>query len=377
MLILSLIIIGLIVFIILNEAYLFLASKFIKKPTRENLSIFMTSCKYSVGRSRNNPDTWTKLRKVLHMAMLEIDIDDKVKMELKQMLIRKGLKDTKYLNKIIKANSEVLDVLDKKSTGALSNSTNSLYQNNKKKGTGTLNTTMKNKGSGTLDGERQGSKSVNLNGNTKRGTGHLNQRRNQNGRNTSRNLNKNARQTNTLNSGRTGEAKVNYTLKWLANVGVINNVRLKGSDEIQQFDNIVISNSGIYHLEVKNVGGENGCKITIQNSGDWIRKDNVTGMEKGMSNPEFQLYRHQKVLEQFLIDQGFSVKRLVKGIIVIANENTIIEGRENAKETIVKVDSLINYLESKCKKLLSDEEVVEIYNCINKNDIKNNIHAVN
>ena len=373
MLILSLIIIGLIGFIILNELYLILASRFIKNPTQENLLRFMKSCKYSVGRSKNNPDTWTKLRKVLHIAMLEIDIDDQKKLELKHMLIRKGLKDTKYLNKIIKANSEVLDSYKKENTGTLSNKTNNLVQNNDKKETGTLNNKKNNKGTGTLNNRRNiGSTSLDesgpLNGSRPLNeTGHLNRRRNY----TSKNLNRNNRQTNTLNSGRTGEAKVNYTLKWLANVGVINNVRLKGLGEVQQFDNIVISKSGIYHLEVKNIGGENGCKIQIQDSGDWTRKDNITGMEKGMQNPEFQLYRHQRVLEEFLIDQGFLVKGLVKGVIVIANENTIIEGRENAKETIVRVDSLINYLESKCNNILSEDEVIEIYNCINKSDIKN------
>ncbi|MGL4655840.1 MAG: nuclease-related domain-containing protein [Sarcina sp.] len=361
MLILWIIIIGLIGFIIFNEAYLFLASRFIKNPTEENLMRFMASCKYSVGRSRNNPDTWTKLRKVLHITMLEIDVPDEKKTELKYMLIRKGLKDTKYLNKIIKANSQVLDGISKGNTGVLTGKTGSgdtnhkkgtghLNNANNKKGTGHLNKNNQRKGTGTLNGSRRQHNTGTING-----TGTLNAKR---------------RQTNTLNSGKSGEAKVNYTLKWLNNVGVINNVKLKGKGEIQQFDNIVISSSGIYHLEVKNIGGENGCRIKIQESGDWIREDNITGVEKGMQNPEFQLYRHQLVLEEFLVNKGFSVKGLVKGVIVIANENTIIEGRENARETIVKVDSLINYLESKTKDVISEKDIVRIYDCINKNDLK-------
>lgn len=361
MLILWIIIIGLVGFIIFNESYLFLAGRFIKNPTEENLSRFMTSCKYSVGRSRNNPDTWTKLRRVLHITMLDLDINDNKKMELKYMLIRKGLKDTKYLNKIIKANSEVLDGSVRKNTGNLNGRDLGKGAQYGQNGGGNLNDISSTKGTGTLNSTRK---------HHNNGTGSLGGRNHNHGRNTSKNLNKNTRHTNTLNSGKSGEAKVNYTLKWLNNVGVINNVKLKGNGEVQQFDNIVISNSGIYHLEVKNIGGENGCRIKIQESGDWIREDNVTGLEKGMQNPEFQLYRHQKVLEEFLIKQGFLVKGLVKGVIVIANENTIIDGRENARETIVKVDSLINYLESKHQKVISDKDIVKIYNCINKYDIK-------
>ncbi|MGL5576150.1 MAG: nuclease-related domain-containing protein [Sarcina sp.] len=370
MLILWIIIIGLVGFIIFNESYLFLANKFIKNPTKENLLKFMTSCKYSVGRSRNNPDTWTKLRKVLHITMLEVDIENEKKTELKYMLIRKGLKDTKYLNKIIKANSEVLNAPIRGKSGELTSGVNNIAS---EKPTNTLKNTNSKKGTGHLNkGNNQNRGTGALNSSTTRtinGTGTLTQRQH-NAKNTSRSLNKNSKQTGTLNSGRSGEAKVNYTLKWLNNVGVINNVKLKGKGEIQQFDNIVISNSGIYHLEVKNIGGENGCRIKIQESGDWIREDNITGLEKGMQNPEFQLYRHQKVLEEFLIDQGFLIKGLVKGVIVIANENTIIEGRENAKQTIVKVDSLISYLESKQHKVISDKDIVKIYNCISKYDMK-------
>lgn len=162
-------------------------------------------------------------------------------------------------------------------------------------------------------------------------------------------------------SGEDGEKKVAYFLKWLPNeYRVLSNVFLNSSIERQEFDNIIIGPNGIFHIETKNYGGENGCKIKISSNGDWIREYN--GNESGMDNPAFQLSRHQRVLEENIEKHYGKGSYDVKGIIVLSNSKTILEGAENSDEVVLKADSLVKYISNyKGSKSISEEEINDIY----------------
>lgn len=163
-------------------------------------------------------------------------------------------------------------------------------------------------------------------------------------------------------SGEEGEKNVAYKLKWLSKeYKVLNNVRLKSEIESQEFDNIVIGPNGIFHIETKNYGGDHGCKIKIDNFGNWVREKN--GKEIGIDSPEFQLRRHEIVLQENLKRFYSEKEYYVKGIIVISNPKTIIEGAENLEVPVIKADALCKYIEGvKGESIISSEEIDDIYN---------------
>lgn len=162
-------------------------------------------------------------------------------------------------------------------------------------------------------------------------------------------------------SGEDGENRVMYALKWLpSDYKVIRNIKLNSTIETQEFDNIIIGKNGIFHIETKNFGGENGCKIKINEQGDWVRIDNDN--ETGVENPSFQLLRHDKVLKEN-INKYFGKDRFpIEGVIVLSNPKTILEGAENSDEKVIKAERLVNYItRSESEKVLTEEEINDIY----------------
>ena len=163
-------------------------------------------------------------------------------------------------------------------------------------------------------------------------------------------------------SGEDGERNVSYKLKWLSSeYKVLSNVRLKSEIESQEFDNIIIGPNGIFHIETKNYGGKYGCKIKIDSFGNWVRESNER--EYGMDSPEFQLRRHEIVLQENLKRFYGKEKYAVKGIIVLSNPKTIVEGAENLDVPVIKADFLCKYIEGvQVQNTLSSEEISNIYN---------------
>lgn len=164
-----------------------------------------------------------------------------------------------------------------------------------------------------------------------------------------------------IESGEKGENKVSYNLKWLpGDYKVLRNIRLNYKVESQEFDSIVIGPNGIFHLEIKNHGGEYGCKIKIDNSGNWTREDSRG--ESGMENPSFQVERHDMVLNHCLSTHFGVNKYKAQGVIVLSNEKTIIEGAENSDIPVIKADQLVKYITNFNNGVsLTTEEVMNIY----------------
>ncbi|VYU56966.1 hypothetical protein [Clostridium tertium] len=163
-------------------------------------------------------------------------------------------------------------------------------------------------------------------------------------------------------SGEEGERNIAYKLKWLSSdYKILSNIRLKSEIESQEFDNIIIGPNGIFHIETKNYGGEHGCKIKIDNSGNWVKEKN--GRETGIDSPEFQLRRHEIVLQENLKKLYGERKFDVKGIIVLSNPKTVIDGVENLDVPVLKGDGLCKYIEGvQGESTLSSEEINDIYN---------------
>ena len=171
-------------------------------------------------------------------------------------------------------------------------------------------------------------------------------------------------------SGRKGEENVAYSLKWLDDkYKVIHNVKLNHKIEPQEFDTIVIGPNGIFHIETKNEGGINGCKIIIDNDGNWRRIDEHG--EVAMRNPIAQVDRHSLVLRDILDNNfGKDVYNAI-GLIVLANDKTIIEGADNCELPVIKVDKLARFITNYTgERQLSSKEIDDIIAKINETKIK-------
>jgi len=159
-------------------------------------------------------------------------------------------------------------------------------------------------------------------------------------------------------SGREGEANVRYHLKWLEGYKVLHNVRIPNPLEAQEIDHIVIGPNGIFHLETKNHGGKYGARIVINKEGDWsIVQHN--GYMEGMTNPLFQVRRHERVLREFLEKEFPRLQLPVKEIVVLSNEKTILEGQENSPVTVLKVERLNDFIMSYQPGVVLDQKTVE------------------
>ncbi|HHW07253.1 MAG TPA: NERD domain-containing protein [Clostridia bacterium] len=159
-------------------------------------------------------------------------------------------------------------------------------------------------------------------------------------------------------SGREGEANVRYHLKWLEGYKVLHNVRIPNPLEAQEIDHIVIGQNGVFHLETKNHGGKHGARIVINKEGDWsIIQSN--GNAQGMTNPLFQVRRHERVLREFLEKEFPNVKLPVKEIVVLSNEKTILEGQENSPITVLKLERLNDFIMNYRSGVTLDQKTVD------------------
>lgn len=165
-------------------------------------------------------------------------------------------------------------------------------------------------------------------------------------------------------SGAEGENRVAYALKWLPKTYLVfNNIKIKSSIEKQEFDNIVVGPNGIFHIETKNFGGEFGATIRISKSGEWITYKK--GEEICIESPEFQLKRHDIVLQENLDKYFGKDKYKTSGIIVLSNPKTLLKEAKNCDVPVIKSGDLVKYISDyQCEKELNDREIREIYELI-------------
>lgn len=171
--------------------------------------------------------------------------------------------------------------------------------------------------------------------------------------------------------GNSGEAKVNYALKWLdSSFEKISKEEYENGEnfgfhlynpeyinEEQEYDHIVVGKTGIFIIETKNYSGT----IIIDKYGNWIREKNNSKV--GTLNPTQQIRRHEKLLKSFIPEYVNIIS-----IICIANDKAIIEGVENSTIPIVKSDMLVEYIENYQTKntLMSRDEILKCVSLINE-----------
>lgn len=179
-------------------------------------------------------------------------------------------------------------------------------------------------------------------------------------------------------AGKKGEDAVDYALKWMQASGYCSilkdcltpygtvSILLKNEeyiDEPQEFDHILIGQNGIFLIETKNFSGT----ITVTNSGDWIQEKN--GISKGIKNPIQQCNRHEALIKSIV----GSVP--IVSIICLANDGVVIQGRDNCKIPVVKVELLEDFICcTQAPQELSKNQIVELIQKINRHKVSERLN---
>lgn len=77
-----------------------------------------------------------------------------------------------------------------------------------------------------------------------------------------------------------------------------------------------------------------------------------------MTNPLFQVRRHERVLREFLDKEFPQINIPIKEIVVLSNEKTILEGQENSPITVLKVERLNDFIINYKSNTTIDEKTI-------------------
>lgn len=126
-------------------------------------------------------------------------------------------------------------------------------------------------------------------------------------------------------AGLSGEAKVNESLAIHNNIVNLDGYTLiDSSGNSVECDNILVTEFGIFVLEVKNYGSSGSYSIQIDDTGNWYK---VARAKDLMKNPVEQNSRHIAIVNNILMENNINIS--AKGIIVISNEEVNITNRSN------------------------------------------------
>lgn len=203
-----------------------------------------------------------------------------------------------------------------------------------------------------------------------------------------------------------GENKILYELKNShIPMYILHDINLEYKDYKAQIDFIILTKKNYYIIECKNLYGN----ISIDNKGNFYRINNKNKV--GIYNPITQLDRHINIIRRYIEDRNnFIGKLIVKkifdsmyhGIVVLANDNTVVEDKyapKNVKNKVIRADQLIEYIKyiekntdsyassekdiiSSCNNILAlckkEETIAEERPLLNINeDITNNNKTIN
>lgn len=182
-----------------------------------------------------------------------------------------------------------------------------------------------------------------------------------------------------LEYGIIGENNIIYELKNShMPMYILRDINLKYSDFSSQIDYIVITKSGIYVIESKNLFGN----IKIDDKGNFVRSYEINDKlyEEGIYSPIEQNEKHLELLkfignkgkknifDRYIFNKYFYDN--YKSLVVLSNSKTVLDDKKASKEIrnkIIKVDGLINYLKESNKMVnqkLSDKAMFDIANSI-------------
>ncbi len=151
--------------------------------------------------------------------------------------------------------------------------------------------------------------------------------------------------------GIAGEKKIIYELKNShIPMYILHDLNLEYKEYKAQIDFIIVTKKNYYIIECKNLYGN----ISIDNKGNFYRINNKTKV--GIYNPITQLERHINIIRRYVDDKNNFLGRIIvnksfntlyHGIVVLANDNTVVEDRYAPKEVknkVIRADKLIEYI---------------------------------
>ena len=171
------------------------------------------------------------------------------------------------------------------------------------------------------------------------------------------------KQKHGLLEGEHGEDCVYNTLKYFDNCKVLRNIRLDvpdGHGEIQsvEMDFVIVMETGVFVLEVKNYASKGQYDLVVDKSGRWTSKYK-NGNQFVLNGANGQNNRHIMFLNRFINSKlKFKEYFRANGLTVIGN-NVVNIYNESDLQVIKRIDEIYNYVTS-FPKILSSEEVNEI-----------------
>ncbi|KPU27591.1 hypothetical protein TR13x_03380 [Caloranaerobacter sp. TR13] len=150
-------------------------------------------------------------------------------------------------------------------------------------------------------------------------------------------------------SGLAGEKRLNEELFLYRDViKNLGSIRLEVENTTVESDSIIISENGVFCIEVKNYGdNSNSGKIVISKDGAWKRY-NASGKEVPIHNVTAQIYRHIGIQQRFLNEELKKINAEdvpyvhFRPIVVIANDNIEIEN--NSDIPVLRISNVYHYI---------------------------------
>lgn len=183
--------------------------------------------------------------------------------------------------------------------------------------------------------------------------------------------------------GAQGEKEARASLKSIMlEHTVLNNLRFEvKTDNIvysAEIDNIVITEKGIFIIEIKNIGGRRSA-INISHDGVWTFVDEKKGEHRSLKNPYKQSIDHKFALQKLLKDKGINCSKSIIPIIAIANNDVMIKIADNSYPTVMRVDMIgtyiSNYLDSNSV-CFTEEEIDSIKGILESNRLEQGKYEV-
>lgn len=181
-------------------------------------------------------------------------------------------------------------------------------------------------------------------------------------------LNKVTLEAMTTAKGKKGEDNVYNSLKlYTDNYFILKNIRVELKGESSESDFIIVCDKGLFAIEVKNHGNENGT-IEVAQDGQWSMIYN--GRKTIKDSVSAQNNRHcainQNLLNRKLKEKGIDTEYIkCKSIIVIANEKVGINNK--SMNIVVRPSEIITYIENmNTETTLNKELQLEIANIFNE-----------
>lgn len=139
---------------------------------------------------------------------------------------------------------------------------------------------------------------------------------------------------------------------------IINNIMLNDNGKSRQIDHIAITRQGVFILETKNYGGVIYGKESSSEWKQYLKQKCFT-----FKNPIHQNYGHKEVVRKLL--EGLTDK--VYPIVVFTRRCNL---KVDVKSTVLYDNQVTNFIENR-EKILTTDEIDEIYKTLMENRIKN------